>query len=199
MKITNVDVFGLTQSIRRSGLPKMAEYYKDYIVEDCNSIRRAKNLGNAEIGSGHDCFLKGIIVEYDLTLNHAMLVQWQRYHFHDIISSQSKMHMILNMDIEEHMGSRVTNKAIENMQECIDEYMLIYYCEESSQEELMEQFEVIIENTPLGFELTMGCVANYLQLKSIYFQRRNHKMSYWREFCRWIETLPMFKELILGG
>ena len=42
---------------------------------------------------------------------------------------------------------------------------------------------------------TVQC--SYLQLKTIYFQRRNHKLKEdWVTFCDWCETLPMFKELV---
>lgn len=32
-------------------------------------------------------------------------------------------------------------------------------------------------------------------LANIYRQRKNHKLDEWREFCKWIETLP-YSELI---
>jgi hypothetical protein len=35
-------------------------------------------------------------------------------------------------------------------------------------------------------------------LKTIYYQRKNHKLPEWREFCQWIEELPYFKDLVLG-
>ena len=35
------------------------------------------------------------------------------------------------------------------------------------------------------------------ELKIIYAQRRSHRLPEWREFCAWVESLPMAKELIL--
>ena len=32
--------------------------------------------------------------------------------------------------------------------------------------------------------------TNYRQLKTIYCQRRTHRLPEWRVFCEWIETLP---------
>ena len=37
---------------------------------------------------------------------------------------------------------------------------------------------------------------NYETLLSIYHQRKNHKLDEWREFCKWIETLPYMKEFL---
>lgn len=53
----------------------------------------------------------------------------------------------------------------------------------------------IISNCPQGLEKTMRVSTNYLQLKTMYLQRKNHKLYDWREFTKWIETLPYFKEL----
>lgn len=39
--------------------------------------------------------------------------------------------------------------------------------------------------------------TNYRQLKTIYFQRKDHKLDEWHKFCDWCESLPLFKELCL--
>lgn len=39
-------------------------------------------------------------------------------------------------------------------------------------------------------------MTSYQTLRRMYFQRRNHRLPEWREFCAWIETLPYAKELI---
>lgn len=40
--------------------------------------------------------------------------------------------------------------------------------------------------------------TNYECLLSIYHQRKNHRLTEWREFCDWIEGLPYMKEFIGG-
>lgn len=37
---------------------------------------------------------------------------------------------------------------------------------------------------------------DYATLRNIYYWRKNHKLTEWHTFCRWIETLPYAKELI---
>ena len=39
------------------------------------------------------------------------------------------------------------------------------------------------------------CNTNYQQLKTMYLQRRYHKLNEWRIFCKWCEELPHFVEL----
>lgn len=45
-------------------------------------------------------------------------------------------------------------------------------------------------------EYTTRYHISYQALRSIYRARRNHRHPDWRVYCRWIESLPYFKELI---
>jgi len=63
--IYNVNVYGLDESIKASGYPKNIKLMKNSNIND-NDINRAESLGHADHGSGHDCFLKGIIVQHDI-------------------------------------------------------------------------------------------------------------------------------------
>lgn len=38
---------------------------------------------------------------------------------------------------------------------------------------------------------------SYQTLRRIYFQRRNHRLPMWHDFCKWIESLPFAKQLII--
>jgi hypothetical protein len=57
--------------------------------------------------------------------------------------------------------------------------------------------EELIYSCPMGLELTARITTNYLQLKTIYAQRHNHRLTEWRDYCRFIESLPFAKELII--
>ena len=52
-------------------------------------------------------------------------------------------------------------------------------------------------------ELTEGTMQKRIQmfsyqtLRRIYFQRRNHRLPMWHDFCSWIESLPFSNELIM--
>ena len=56
----------------------------------------------------------------------------------------------------------------------------------------MNDFKIykVIYNIPSGFEYTARLTTNYRQLKTIYSQRKNHRLPDWRIFCDWIEELP---------
>lgn len=56
----------------------------------------------------------------------------------------------------------------------------------------------MIQLLPDSYNQRRTLMLNYEVLANIYRARRNHKLTEWREFCRWIETLP-YSELITGG
>lgn len=216
MKIANVKIYGMDESIIASALPMCVDVNNldDDFSLAVDDLKRAKILGSAESGSGHDCYLKGIIVQFDLTAPEHFFRQIDRYHFIDYISSQSKMHKINEINLKEVCSDRVSNKVIDMLEHMIDIYNKPVVLAEdisfvSSEYEIgynsncsdykKELFQMIIDNVPSGLELTARMTTNYLQLKSILKQRRGHKMQTWQYFCDWIEELLLFKELTTMG
>ena len=53
----------------------------------------------------------------------------------------------------------------------------------------------LIQLLPSSYNQKRTWQANYQVLRNIYYSRKNHKLDEWREFCKWIETLP-YSELI---
>lgn len=84
--IKNTNVYGMDYTLKASGNPMRTEFDRSEVTE--KDIVRAEKLGTCLSGQGHDNFLKGIIVQFDVT---APLFWWkeaQRYHWLDFISSQ---------------------------------------------------------------------------------------------------------------
>ena len=198
LKVDNARVYGLDESIIASGYP-MQTYTVDLdeleILDEevitKKDLKRSKHLGNAVAGSGHDCFLKGIIVQFDLQVPEYIWRQLDRYHFIDYISSQSKMHRITRIDLDSVCNRYVYDEVKEILKSIIDKYEA-----ETDTDKKKELFNEIIANTPSGLMLTARMTTNYLQLKSIINQRSNHKMQEWRYLCDWFKTLPMLEELV---
>ena len=55
----------------------------------------------------------------------------------------------------------------------------------------------LIQLLPSSYNQTRNVMLNYEVLANIYRQRKGHKLDEWREFCKWIESLP-YSELITG-
>lgn len=62
-----------------------------------------------------------------------------------------------------------------------------------------EELEKAKDEIPMGHIQKTVDVFSYQTLRRIYIQRRNHRLPMWRDFCKWIETLPYADELILIG
>ena len=199
MKIENVQVYGLEESIRRAKFPMSVDV--DSLNHDVT--QGIITLGKSSVGSGHDNFLNGIVVQFDLTFSNKAWVEAERYHFFDFVSSQSTMHRITQFKLKDQCNKYVDSRIIDIVQEKIDEYNRLKELDKESHsnsrtELLKELYLEILYNIPSGFELTAGMTTNYRQLKTIYHQRKTHRLPEWREFCAWIETLPKFKEICLG-
>ena len=198
--VNNVKVYGLEESIKRAKYPMSVD------IDKLNSelTKGIKALGNSEKGSGHDQFLTGIIVQFDLTFTVKAWVEAERYGFFDFVSSQSTMHRITKFDLNTAYNEYVDYRIIEIMKEKVDRYNRLVAMKPEVDlpeynQEIKDAYLKILYSNPCGFKLTAGMTTNYRQLKTIYYQRKMHRLPEWREFCAWIETLPMFKELVLGG
>ena len=66
----------------------------------------------------------------------------------------------------------------------------VKFCENFTTE---DNFNKVIYNCPEGIELTRRVTTNYLQLKTMYNQRKHHKMKSWNEdFINMCNELPFF-------
>lgn len=186
MRIENVKVNDLEESIRASKFP-MATEVDELNYDITNTV---KKLGTSGKGEGHDQYLTGITVSFDLTFTNKAWVELERYRFLNFVSSQSTMHRISRFDIKEQCNEYVDDRIISIVEELKERYL------ESG---FIEDYLKLLYNIPSGFQLTARLTTNYRALKTVYHQRKNHRLPEWREFCKWIETLPKFKELVLGA
>ncbi len=197
--VSNVRVYGLDEAIRAAKYPKAVEL--DGLTADLTDGIKA--CSTCPTGTGHDQFLTGIIVQFDLTISEKAWVEFERYHWLDFVSSCSTMHKLQNMNPRMQCNRYVDPRAIDILNEKIAEYnrlvklknMGISVFDDMIREARLE----MLYNIPSGFELTAVMTTNYRQLKTIYQQRRNHALPDWQMFCDWIESLPRFLELTQRG
>lgn len=196
IKVENVKVYGIEDSFRASKFPMLSDVNK---ASD-EYTKRIKLLANCKQGTGHDNFLNGIIVQFDLTLSNKCWVEMQRYHFIDFVSSQSTMHKITSFDLNTAYNEYVDKRIVDIMKEKVETYNALKESvsqNEFPSKELQERYLEILYSNPAGFQLTARMTTNYRQLKTIYLQRKSHRLPEWRDFCKFIKTLP-YSELIIG-
>lgn len=184
-KIENVEVYGIEESIRASKFPFAVDL--DSVNGDITD--RTKSLANCKTGTGHDNFLNGIIVQFDLTFSIKAWPELQRYHFIDFVSSQSTMHCISKMDIRPMCNKYVSEVVISEVERLKEVYL---------NDKTDENYLRLLYNIPTGFEITARMTTNYRQLKTMRIQRKTHRLPDWHVFCAFINSLP-YSELITGG
>ena len=188
VEITNIKVYELTESVIASRNAMRLEP-PQYTEDEFNkSIGRAIKLASTPSNSGHGNFLTGIRVAFDIKYPGYISPELQRYHWIDIVTSQSKMHKLTSMNMDMCFNEYVTEYSKNQMKELLSDY---------NANKTYENFMRLISNCPYGIELFMRVNTNYMQLKNIYAQRKHHKLKEdWGAVCKMIESLPYFHEFI---
>ena len=185
MIVSNVKIYDLEESVKAAKYPMAVD------TEAVNSeiTDTIKKLAKSAKGSGHDQFMTGIRVGFDVTFTVKCWVEAERYRFLEFVSSQSTMHRISKFDLDKQYCEYVDRRIIDIMNGLKDRY---------NQTGDREDYLRLLYSNPCGFKLTARLTTNYRCLKTIYSQRREHRLPEWREFCGWIRTLPYAEELITG-
>ena len=186
--IRNTSVYGLERAVKASGNPMRT------VIDDSETteldFKRARTLGNTKSGEGHDNYLKGILVHVDITAPLYWWKQAQRYHWFDFVSSQSTMHCLMKFNISEQCVEDTSKEILAIINKMVEEYKAL-----PEGDEKKALWNKIVASLPCGFCLGATMTTNYQQLKTMYHQRKHHKIKEWGVFCKWCESLPHFIEL----
>ena len=219
MEFTNTEVFNIEGAIRGMRNPlnswdKSDSYYdihqSEYIIgeKDLNLAQRLLRGGNE-----HAKFMRQIFVSVDIT---APLYWWKEmdtYKVGTTANSTSTMHTLtknpitkdsFQFDVDPNLI--VASGTIPHGGEyelVIEDYIedIISMCENLRQK-FLDTFDehywrALIQLLPNAYLQTRTWTANYAVLRNIYFQRYYHRLTEWHEFCKWVESLPYSKELIM--
>ena len=177
-----------------------------------NDYALMKRLANA--GTDHRKFMRMMPVYVRITAPLYWWKEFDTYKVGTVANSCSTMHKIAEKEFTledfstEHLG--VTIPAEKNDgEECyqnlwperikgVIEALNIargFYIRETDPELKKDYWWQIIQLLPSSYNQTRNVMMNYEVLANIYWSRKNHKLDEWREFCKWIESLP-FHELI---
>lgn len=211
LEIKNWEVYDLKESViasRNAMRLEMPEYTEEEFEK---SLPRAIQLASTPNGSGHQNFLKGIRVSFDIKYPNYISPELQRYNWIDIVTSSSKMHRLLKMNLDKACNKYISQETVLKMEKLINEYnelsknppkIAVFILRNGEQIDASGKNEIlyykwmqIISECPQGLELFMRVSTNYLQLKTVWHQRKHHKlMEDWGAMCEFIEGLPYAKE-----
>ena len=217
IKIEKTDIFGVSAAIRGMRNPYESHSKSDSGIcmdVDCNNCALSlgcwdKDIGENDFvigktdialckklikaGSEHRKFLRMIHVQADVIAPRYWWAEADKYKFIEANSS-STMHLITKRfltDEDFSTDGSVHDVRYEGLNILIQLYM---QAEDKEVKELY--FRSIKQNLPESYNQLRTIDTNYECLLSIYHQRRNHRLTEWREFCDWIKSLPYMEEFL---
>lgn len=209
IKIEDVEMMGMRKAIKgmRNAMNSWDKSDSGYMVDEKldgvqfsyfkigeKDIKLCKNLIKA--GSPDRKFLRMIHVQADVT---APLYWWKEFSTYKVgttTNSCSTMHTIHKKEftIDDFSNEHLMTGRIECLEHlCKDLNLCRNYFLETKDKAYWWQ---MIQLLPSSFNQMRTIDLNYETLFSIYHQRKGHKLDEWREFCKWIETLPYMKEFL---
>lgn len=206
IKLEKVSVMNFENAIRGARNPmnswdRMDSHYDEnnnFILgeNDLSLATRLRNAGTAD----HRKFLRQIFVSVDIT---APLYWWKEYDTYKVstvANSTSTMHKIHSkpFELDDFSHDHLTKYGLEVLTDVVKalERFRLWYNDGNGNEK--QEWYNIIQLLPSSYNQMRTCSLNYETLINIYKSRKNHKLDEWREFCKWIESLPYSKELIIS-
>lgn len=170
-----------------------------------------QRLSNA--GTEHRKYMRMMPVYVRITAPLYWWKEFDTYKVGTVANSCSTMHKIAKKEFTledfstEHIRIRKSMDALKDMIDTLNVFRDVYLnggnlryengnikCFGKKDKEIWWQ---MIQLLPSSYNQTRNVMLNYEVLANIYRQRKGHKLDEWREFCKWIESLP-YSELIIG-
>ena len=207
IKINTIGVWGFEGAIRGMRMPYESfdksdsyieggyeMYYGEkggstFIIEE-NDMALCKKLIKG--GSEHRKFMRMIHVQAEVRAPRYFWQEADKYKWIEANSS-STMHLITKRELTQDdfsMNER-TFECMKDLNDCLNRLIDEY---NSTKDERC--FIAIKQLLPESYNQLRMIDTNYECILNIYRQRKNHRLTEWREFCKWIESLPYMEEIL---
>ena len=160
-----------------------------------NDLKLMKSLSKA--GSDHGKFLRMINVTADLTAPLYWWKEFDTYKVGTVANSCSTMHKIHTKEftLDDFSTDHLIDFSWNRLADLI-EYLNI--CRQKFLDtDDKDWWWQMIQLLPSSYNQKRTVQLNYQVLKAMYFARKEHKLDEWRNFCKWCEELPYFKEICI--
>lgn len=196
-----IDIFGWKGALTGMRNPKNSwnrndSQFEGETIIGPNDLKLATTLCNA--GGEHRKFLRMIHVQMNVFAPRYIWSEFDTYHF-NVKNSCSTMHKLLDKNTPitssmfEYSGRdyETINLIISKLEELRNEYNR----EGSNKQDILTRAKQLL---PEGFIQMRTVDTTYEELRNIYKQRKYHRLQWWRDFCKELESLPYAKEFIIG-
>lgn len=214
IKIENTEVVGWDHAIRGMRNPMNSWDKSDTVYDDFydlkkigdNDLSLMKRLVKA--GTDHRKFMRMIAVYCDINAPMYWWKEFDTYKVGTVRNSCSTMHKIYDkafvvgdFSITTLMhGNLIGNEDREDLKAHYKHFTNIINSLNNLRDLYLKTHDkkywrCMIEMLPSSYNQKSTVMLNYEVLANMYHSRKNHKLDEWKEFCKWIESLP-YSELI---
>ena len=186
------------------------EYGVNFYIGE-NDMKLAQTLIKA--GNEHRKFMRQIFVSLDITAPLYWWKEFDTYKVGTVANSTSTMHKLattpitldcFEIDDYDRNLSLADNPKDDDGLDNISTFEedIIYVLENIRQKYLETKdkryWKELVRWLPESWLQKRTITMNYENVRNMYFQRRNHKLTEWSEsFIKWVESLPYAEELIM--
>ena len=186
------------------------EYGVNFYIGE-NDMKLAQTLIKA--GNEHRKFMRQIFVSVDITAPLYWWKEFDTYKVGTVANSTSTMHKLattpitldcFEIDDYDRNLSLADNPKDDDGLDNISTFEedIIYVLENIRQKYLETKdkryWKELVRWLPESWLQKRTITMNYENVRNMYFQRRNHKLTEWSEsFIKWVESLPYAEELIM--
>ena len=148
-------------------------------------------------GTDHRKFMRMMPVYVRITAPLYWWKEFDTYKVGTVANSCSTMHKIAAKEftVDDFSTEHLISDSNAIMKTTCD--LLNQYREKYLKTKDKKYWLQMIQLLPSSYNQTRNVMLNYEVLANIYKSRKDHKLDEWREFCKWIETIP-YSELIIG-
>lgn len=223
MKFENTEVWGFKHSLRGMRNPKNSwnrsdSYQSDFTNDGKNGFVIGENDMNLaqtliKAGNEHRKFMRQIFVSVDITAPLYWWKEFDTYKVGTVANSTSTMHKLATTpitldcfeidDYDRNLSLTDNTKDDDGLDNISTfEEDIIYVLENIRQKYLETKdkryWKELVRWLPESWLQKRTITMNYENVRNMYFQRRNHKLTEWSEsFIKWVESLSYAEELIM--
>lgn len=198
IRIDNLQIYGIESAMRGMRNPMNSwdlNDTTDIFIGD-NDLKLLLRLTKA--GADHRKVLRQMFISCDIT---APLYWWKEFDTYKVgvtANSQSTMHKLCSRPLtvhdfsfeDMHDDEFIVNIVLDNLNARIRDY-------KADMKQNKSLWRTIIQLLPCAYNQTRTVTMNYENVLNIYKQRKNHKLSEWRDFCAYMyDNLDYCKLLV---
>ena len=182
-----------------------AKWPEEMFILGENDHSLMQRLSNA--GTEHRKYMRMMPVYVRITAPLYWWKEFDTYKVGTVVNSCSTMHKIAEKEFKwgdfsnEHL-THTDSRHMDENEDAMNALQVVINALNYNRNKYLETknktyWWQMIQLLPSSYNQTRNVMLNYEVLANIYRQRKGHKLDEWREFCKWIESLP-YSELITG-